>query len=111
MASLPPGKLHPVSPVTPLPVPGSRFPRVPLPVPLTSLVGRGREIAQVRSLLMLDEIRLVTLTGPGGVGKTRLALRVAEGLDNEFPDGVVFVSLGQVRDSGHVIPAIARELD
>jgi predicted ATPase/DNA-binding CsgD family transcriptional regulator len=111
MASLPPGKAHSVWPMTPLPVPGSRLPLAPLPVPLSSLVGREREVAKVRALLAMDEARLVTLVGPGGVGKTRLALRVAEEADSAFRDGVVFVGLGQISDAEQVLPTIAKALE
>ncbi|MDP8908195.1 MAG: AAA family ATPase, partial [Chloroflexota bacterium] len=80
-----------------------------LPRPLTSLVGREREVTAVRALLGRDGVRLVTLTGPGGVGKTRLALRVAEDLA-DFPDGIWFVALAPVRDPTLVAPTIAQAL-
>ena len=69
-----------------------------LPIPLTSFIGRERVIADVCALLR-GGVRLVTLTGPGGVGKTRLAVRVAEELAQDFAEGVVFVPLAPVTDS------------
>ncbi len=79
-----------------------------LPRNLTSFIGRDDELAAVQSLLASNGVRLVTLTGPGGVGKTRLALKVAE-FDNAF-DGIWFVALAPIRDQTHVIPAIADTL-
>ncbi len=67
-----------------------------LPVELTSFVGRRRELAETRRLL--GSSRLLTLTGPGGVGKTRLALRVGAEVRRTFPDGVWFVELATLRD-------------
>jgi predicted ATPase/DNA-binding CsgD family transcriptional regulator len=110
MASRPPAEQPRFSPVEPLPLRQPRPSWAPLPTPLSSLVGRLEEIAAVHALLQRDEVRLVTLTGPGGVGKTRLALRVGEGLGGEFRDGVVFVGLAQIRDADQVVPAIARAM-
>lgn len=81
-----------------------------LPTQLTSLVGRERDVAAVCSLLLQDNIRLLTLTGPGGSGKTRLALQVAAELVEVFPDGVSFIDLAPIRTSDLVLAAIAHTL-
>jgi predicted ATPase/DNA-binding CsgD family transcriptional regulator/Flp pilus assembly protein TadD len=81
----------------------------------TALVGRERDLEAARRLLEghdgSEAARLLTMVGPGGVGKTRLALQVAEEVLEAFPDGVYFVDLAPVSDPGLVIPAIARTLD
>jgi predicted ATPase len=79
-----------------------------LPPQLTSFVGRERELTDLTRLL--GRTRLVTLTGAGGVGKTRLALSLAEQLGATFADGVAFVDLAPVVESDGLIPAIARSL-
>jgi len=81
-----------------------------LPVQLTSFVGREQEIARVSSLFLREEVRLLTLTGPGGVGKTRLALAVAEGVQEHFRAGVCFVSLAPISEAELVLPTIAGAL-
>src|SRR5262245_53393956 len=81
-----------------------------LPTPLTSLVGRDREVGAVLSLLERPELRLLTLTGPGGAGKTRLALAVSARLLDRFEDGVFFVDLATLRDPDLVPSTIARAL-
>ncbi|HET8842136.1 MAG TPA: tetratricopeptide repeat protein [Ktedonobacteraceae bacterium] len=81
-----------------------------LPVQLTSFVGREWEIARVCELLMSPDIRLLTLIGTGGVGKTRLGLQVATRLGRDFADGVCFISLMETNDPDMVLPTIAKIL-
>jgi len=81
------------------------------PVPLTPLVGRDDELAVLRSTVARPQARLVTLTGPGGVGKTRLALAAAASLHEAFPYGGYFVPLAPVRDAEVMWKAIADSLD
>ena len=81
-----------------------------LPAPLTQLLGREQELDAVAALISSDETRLVTLTGPGGVGKTRLAIEVARRIDHEFPDGVTFIPLAPVDKPAAAASAIAQAL-
>jgi predicted ATPase len=85
-------------------------PRLALAVPLTTLVGRERDLALVTTLLHQAEGRLVTLTGPGGVGKTSLAVRVAHGMQEHYADGVVLVDLAPLREGRLVVAALAEAL-
>ena len=81
-----------------------------LPVPLTPLVGRECEVGEISDLLGRPEVRFLTLTGLGGVGKTRIAIEVARGAADRFPDGVVFVELAHLRDAALVVTTVARAL-
>ena len=82
-----------------------------LPVPATPFLGRQRELDEVVSLLRRDDLRLVTLTGPGGTGKTRLALQAAAEVAEDVPDGVWWVSLSPLRDPALALDAVAEALD
>src|SRR5215472_3219028 len=82
----------------------------PLPVWRGHLIDREREVALVRELLVREDVGLVTLTGPGGVGKTRVAVQVATELASQFADGAAFVSLAQLHDADLVVQTVAQAL-
>ena len=81
-----------------------------LPLPATPLVGREHEVAAASGRLQRADVRLLTLTGPPGIGKTRLAVAVANTLLAKFPHGVYFVDLAPVTDAGLVLPTVAHVL-
>jgi predicted ATPase/DNA-binding CsgD family transcriptional regulator len=99
--------------VFPEPPPGNRGHRAihNLPPSLTPLIGREQEVQAACALLRRPEVRLLTLVGTGGVGKTRLGLAVAQALLDDFVDGASFVSLAPVSDPARVLAAIAQALD
>src|SRR6266566_869988 len=84
---------------------------VHLPVPATPFLGRERELKDVVALLACEDIRLLTLTGPGGTGKTRLALQAAAEASNRYRDGIWWVALAPLRDPAHVPSAVAQALE
>src|SRR5438874_11124492 len=86
------------------PAPGG-LPAVPTP-----FFGRSRELESVKSTLVASHVRLLTLTGAGGIGKTRLALEAAAGIQASFPDGIFFVSLGELKDASLVAPELAKSV-
>ncbi len=81
-----------------------------LPVPATPFIGRKREVEEVTALLSHREVRLLTLTGTGGSGKTRLALQAAAKVVEHYPDGVFWVDLAPLRDPQLVLPTVGAEL-
>ncbi len=80
------------------------------PRTVSSFIGRQRELAEITSLLTKPEVRIMSLTGPGGAGKTRLALEVSRSLGSEFSDGVFFLELASLTEPTHVLPAIRRAI-
>ncbi len=84
--------------------------RTNLPVPVTPFLGRARELAELTGLVARDDVRLVTLTGPGGTGKTRLALQAAGLAADAFPDGVWWIPLAPLRDPALVLATAAQVL-
>jgi predicted ATPase len=87
---------------------GSGLP--PLRLPRSRLIDREQELAQAHALLGREDVGLVTLTGPGGVGKTRLAVKIAADLAPQFADGVAFISLATLKDPTLLVPTVARAL-
>jgi predicted ATPase/class 3 adenylate cyclase len=85
--------------------------RTNLPVPASSFIGRGDDLDRTAALLRADEPRLLTLTGPGGVGKTRLALQAAAAASHRFEDGVYWVPLASLDDTRLLLSTISRHLD
>ena len=88
----------------------SRYP-TNLPVMPNPLIGREQDIAAILQLLRSRDVRLLTLIGPGGTGKTRLSVQVAAELSDQFPDGNFFVALADVSDADLVVPTLAKVLD
>jgi predicted ATPase/DNA-binding CsgD family transcriptional regulator len=87
---------------------GDRLAGRTLPIPITPLIGRAREVEEARRRLDADETRLLALLGPGGIGKTRLALEIAGSVAGDFAHGVCFVPLASVRDPSNVDSAVAQ---
>jgi predicted ATPase len=85
--------------------------RTNLPIPATPFLGRKRELAEVLALMGRDDVRLLTLTGPGGTGKTRLALQAAAEAPQHYPDGVFWIPLAPLRDSKLVLETAGQALD
>ena len=81
-----------------------------IPVQRTGFVGREKEVAAAKGLLLRQDVRLMTVTGPGGIGKTRLAVEVASGLIERFPGGIHFVPLSPVSDPGLIASVIVQTL-
>ncbi|MFB2598960.1 DUF4062 domain-containing protein [Herbiconiux sp. P17] len=103
-----PGRVAPDAPASVATTPPARS--VPLPAPVTALIGRSREVDDTVAILRRPGARLVTLTGPGGIGKSRLAIEVAARLAPDFADGTAFIDLSAVHDSALVPLAIAQSL-
>src|SRR4051794_35154548 len=90
--------------------PASSSPLQALPHPRTRLIGRQTELAAAHALLLDEAVPLLTLTGPGGIGKTRLALAIAHDLIDHFADGAAFVDLAVIADGALVPGVVGRAL-
>jgi predicted ATPase/DNA-binding CsgD family transcriptional regulator len=85
--------------------------RLNLPIPLTPLIGREPDLTTIQYLLQRDDVRMVTLVGPAGVGKTRLGLQAANAMQRAFADGLAFIPLAPILDPNLVLPTIAQHLN
>lgn len=85
----------------------STIPHINLPVFPTPLIGRQREVEELSQLLLDPQCRMLTLVGPGGIGKTRLSIEAASHMQDAFADGVYFVSLAPVNTTRFIVPVIA----
>lgn len=90
-----------------IPHAGAKAPEHNLPTQITSFIGRGGEIREVQRLLQEDSCRLLTLVGPGGIGKTRLAIEVAKQDLRKYPEGIYFIPLASISEPDQIVPAIA----
>lgn len=103
-------RVRAMAPSAPLPQPIAIRPQATIPASPNLLVGRAREVEQVQDLLLTRDVRLVTVTGAGGVGKTRVAQEAARQLSEDYADGVCYVALATTRDPSRVLPEIAHAL-
>ena len=85
-------------------------PRIHLPLPASPLIGRKQELAELHGYLHIPDCRLLTILGPGGIGKTRLALEIARALQYSFSDGIYLISLSTMDPSQSIIPVVAEAL-
>jgi predicted ATPase len=100
-------RLQPHRPTLPEPRSSPPTVRQAPPLPPTPLVGREQDVNDTIALLLRDDVRLVTLSGPGGIGKSRLAIEIASRLQSEFSGGVVFARLASISDPDLVLPTVA----
>ncbi len=108
---LEPARAEKVSHVLPVGSPSADAPQHNLPPQLTPFIGREKELLEVKKLLSADPPhRLLTIIGPGGIGKTRMALAVGEAICTTFEDGVYYVSFARIRSPEHMLPALAESL-
>jgi predicted ATPase/DNA-binding CsgD family transcriptional regulator len=110
MPALPPSEYRELLPPRSLSTPFTAGHGAELPIPLTPLIGRDQELDNVCALLRTRAVRLLTLTGPGGVGKTRLAIAAASAVYEDFPDGVAFVNLAPIVNAERVLDSVAAAL-
>lgn len=96
--------------LSPLNPPASRPHTSNLISPLTPLIGREEDLARIHSLFSRDEVRLITLCGPPGIGKTRMSVQIGHSAQGQFPDGVFFVALAPVVEAGQVLRVIGQAL-